>query len=119
MKENLSPDIVLRADGAARDIGYTRTVQRRMEDRHRILLPLSRRWRAHHRRHHMGITGAHDRIRKRHPEVRAVYDDIMRTRATDWINNFGKVLARSSHFRRTWQSVKEIMAPALDAATRR
>ena len=24
------------------------------------------------------------------PEVRAVYDDIMRTRNTDWINNFWK-----------------------------
>ena len=28
------------------------------------------------------------------PEVRAVYDDIMATRKTDWINNFWKVLAR-------------------------
>jgi hypothetical protein len=27
------------------------------------------------------------------PEVRAVYDDIMETRNTDWINNFWKVLA--------------------------
>ena len=27
------------------------------------------------------------------PEVRAVYDDIMRARGTDWINNFWKVLA--------------------------
>ena len=25
------------------------------------------------------------------PEVRAVYDDIMKTRGTDWINNFWKV----------------------------
>jgi len=27
------------------------------------------------------------------PEVRAVYDDIMTTRNTDWINNFWKALA--------------------------
>ena len=27
------------------------------------------------------------------PEVRAVFDDIMATRKTDWINNFWKVLA--------------------------
>ena len=26
-------------------------------------------------------------------EVRAVYDDIMTTRKTDWVNNFWKVLA--------------------------
>jgi AhpD family alkylhydroperoxidase len=54
------------------------------------------------------------------PEVRVVYDDIMRTRGTDWINNFWKVLA--SHpptLRRTWESVKEVMAPgALDAVTK-
>ena len=28
------------------------------------------------------------------PEVRAVYDDIMRTRKIDWINNFWKALAQ-------------------------
>jgi len=45
------------------------------------------------------------------PEVRAVYDDIMRTRNTDWINNFWKALAHDpASLRRTWQSVKEIMA---------
>jgi len=27
------------------------------------------------------------------PEVRAVYDDIMATRKTDWVNNYWKVLA--------------------------
>jgi len=54
------------------------------------------------------------------PEVRAVYDDIMRTRDTDWINNFWKALARDPvTLRRTWQSIKEIMAPgALDAVTK-
>ena len=54
------------------------------------------------------------------PEVRAVYDDIMATRKTDWINNFWKALARDpGMLRRTWQSIKEIMAPgALDPLTK-
>jgi len=49
-------------------------------------------------------------------EVRAVYDDIMQTRQTDWINNFWKALAHDpATLKRTWQSIKEIMAPgALD-----
>jgi AhpD family alkylhydroperoxidase len=54
------------------------------------------------------------------PEVRAVYDDIMATRRTDWINNFWKALAHDPvTLRRTWQSIKEIMAPgALDTLTK-
>jgi len=50
------------------------------------------------------------------PEVRAVYDDIMATRGTDWINNFWKALAHDPvTLRRTWESIKQIMAPgALD-----
>lgn len=54
------------------------------------------------------------------PEVRAVYDDIMTTRKIDWINNFWKVLANDPPtLRRTWASIKEIMAPgALDARTK-
>jgi AhpD family alkylhydroperoxidase len=54
------------------------------------------------------------------PEVRAVYDDIMATRQTDWINNFWKTLARDpALLRRTWENVKEAMAPgALDALTK-
>lgn len=54
------------------------------------------------------------------PEVRAMYDDIMATRHTDWINNFWKVLAQDpATLRRTWESVKQIMAPgALDAITK-
>jgi len=54
------------------------------------------------------------------PAVRAVYDDIMAMRKTDWINNFWKALAHDpATLRRTWQSVKEIMAPgALDALTK-
>ena len=54
------------------------------------------------------------------PEVRAVYDDIMATRKTDWINNFWKALAHDPRsLRRTWESVKEVMAPgALDVLTK-
>lgn len=50
------------------------------------------------------------------PEVRAVYDDIMATRRIDWINNFWKVLANDpATLRRTWDSLKQVMAPgALD-----
>ena len=50
------------------------------------------------------------------PEVRAVYDDIMATRKTDWINNFWKALAHDpATLKRTWEDVKQIMAPgALD-----
>jgi len=53
-------------------------------------------------------------------EVRAVYDDIMATRNTDWINNFWKALAHDPKtLRRTWESIKQIMAPgALDALTK-
>ncbi|HUA62216.1 MAG TPA: carboxymuconolactone decarboxylase family protein [Verrucomicrobiae bacterium] len=53
-------------------------------------------------------------------EVKAVYDDIMTTRKTDWINNFWKALANDPMtLRRTWQSIKEIMAPgALDPLTK-
>jgi AhpD family alkylhydroperoxidase len=54
------------------------------------------------------------------PEVRAVYDDIMQTRQIDWINNFWKALAHDPKLlRRTWESVKEVMAPgAIDALTK-
>ena len=54
------------------------------------------------------------------PEVRAVYDDIMTTRRTDWINNFWKALANDpATLKRTWQSIKEVMAPgALDPLTK-
>jgi AhpD family alkylhydroperoxidase len=50
------------------------------------------------------------------PEVRAVYDDIMRTRNVDWINNFWKALANDpAQLRRIWENVKQVMAPgALD-----
>ena len=54
------------------------------------------------------------------PEVRQVYDDIMATRQVDWINNFWKVLAvQPELLRRTWNGVKEVMAPGvIDAVTK-
>jgi len=50
------------------------------------------------------------------PEVRLVYDDIMKTRGTDWINNFWKALANNpAELKRVWENVKQVMAPgALD-----
>ena len=53
-------------------------------------------------------------------EVRAVYDDIMATRKVDWINNFWKALANHPPtLKRTWESVKQVMAPgALDPLTK-
>jgi AhpD family alkylhydroperoxidase len=54
------------------------------------------------------------------PEVRAIYDDIMATRKTDWINNFWKAIAHDPvMLKRTWEDIKQIMAPgALDALTK-
>src|SRR5438067_2062686 len=53
-------------------------------------------------------------------EVRAVFDDIKATRNTDWINNFWKALANDpATLRRTWESLKEVMAPgALNPLTK-
>ena len=50
------------------------------------------------------------------PEARAVFDDIRETRNTDFVNNFWRALAHDPvTLRRTWESVKEVMAPgALD-----
>ena len=49
-------------------------------------------------------------------EVRAVFDDIKRTRNLPDVNNFWKVLANHpATLKRTWESLKEVMAPgALD-----
>jgi AhpD family alkylhydroperoxidase len=54
------------------------------------------------------------------PEVQSVYDDIMSTRKMDWINNFWKALAHDpATLRRTWESIKQVMAPgALDVLTK-
>ena len=50
------------------------------------------------------------------PSVRAVYDDIKQTRNLEDVNNFWKFLANHpSTLKRTWESIKEVMAPgALD-----
>jgi len=52
--------------------------------------------------------------------VRAVYDDIKKTRNVPDVNNFWKYLARDpATLKRTWESIKEIMAPgALDPLTK-
>src|SRR5215469_17029255 len=52
--------------------------------------------------------------------VKAVYDDIMATRKTDYINNFWKAIAHDPVLlKRTWEDLKAIMAPgALDALTK-
>ncbi|MBE0694252.1 MAG: carboxymuconolactone decarboxylase family protein [Aquamicrobium sp.] len=53
-------------------------------------------------------------------EVRAVYDDIMATRGIDWVNNFWKVVAHDPELlKRTWEDLKQVMAPgALDPLTK-
>jgi AhpD family alkylhydroperoxidase len=46
------------------------------------------------------------------PQVRAVFDDIKRTRNVPDVNNFWKYLAHDpATLRRTWESIKEVMAP--------
>ena len=46
------------------------------------------------------------------PEVQAVFDDIKRTRNVPDVNNFWKALANHpATLRRTWESLKEVMAP--------
>ena len=58
--------------------------------------------------------------REASPQVRAIYDDIMATRQTDWINNFWKAIAHDpALLKRTWESIKQVMAPgALDPLTK-
>src|ERR1700738_3897690 len=47
------------------------------------------------------------------PEVREIFDDIMATRKTDWINNFWKVLAHDPRtLKRIWTKIKEVMGGA-------
>lgn len=54
------------------------------------------------------------------PEVQAVYDDIKKTRHVSDVNNFWKYLAHDpATLKRTWESIKEVMAPgALDPLTK-
>lgn len=51
-----------------------------------------------------------------HPVVQAVFEDIKATRNVPDVNNFWKYLARDpALLERTWEAVKEVMAPgALD-----
>jgi AhpD family alkylhydroperoxidase len=50
------------------------------------------------------------------PEASAVFADIRKTRQSDFVNNFWRALAHDPKtLRRTWESIKEVMAPgALD-----
>ncbi len=54
------------------------------------------------------------------PEVRAVYDDIKKSRNVPDVNNLWKYLAHDPvGLKRTWESIKEVMAPgALDPLTK-
>ena len=54
------------------------------------------------------------------PVVKAVYDDIMATRKTDYINNFWKAIAHDpALLKRTWEDLKAIMGPgAIDPLTK-
>ena len=54
------------------------------------------------------------------PEVRAVFDDIKRTRNIPDVNNFWKALANHPEtLQRTWEALAEIMKPgALDPLTK-
>jgi AhpD family alkylhydroperoxidase len=45
------------------------------------------------------------------PQVQAVFDDIKRSRKVDDVNNFWKYLANDpALLKRTWESVKDVMA---------
>ena len=45
------------------------------------------------------------------PQVRAVFDDIRQSRKVDDVNNFWKYLANDpALLKRTWESVREVMA---------
>lgn len=54
------------------------------------------------------------------PAAHAVFADIRATRNTDYVNNFWRALAHDpASLKRTWESVKQVMAPgALDAKTK-
>ena len=45
-------------------------------------------------------------------QLDAVFDDIRKTRQSDFVNNFWRALAHDPRtLRRTWESIKEVMAP--------
>src|SRR4030095_11779479 len=46
-------------------------------------------------------------------EARAVFDEIRKTRQSDFVNNFWRALAHDPKtLRRTWESLKEVMEPS-------
>src|SRR5215472_11093593 len=97
---------------------------------HGLLLPLARAdcARSPRLRQSAGNSAAGETTMPRTPieyrdasaQVRAVFDDIKRTRQVDDVNNFWKYLAHDpALLARTWASVKEVMAPgALDPLTK-
>ena len=54
------------------------------------------------------------------PEARAVFDDIRKTRKTDYVNNSWRAMANHpAHLKRNWENAKAIMGPgALDPLTK-
>ena len=54
------------------------------------------------------------------PQVKAIFDDIKRTRNLDDVNNFWKALANNPDtLKRTWEALREVMQPgALDDLTK-
>ena len=53
-------------------------------------------------------------------EVKAIYDDIMSVRKSDWVNNFWKALANQPKLLKdTWNAIKSVMAPgSIDPLTK-
>jgi AhpD family alkylhydroperoxidase len=53
-------------------------------------------------------------------EIEEIYADIRKTRDTDYVNNFWQALANHpATLKRTWEGVKQVMAPgALDPLTK-
>jgi AhpD family alkylhydroperoxidase len=58
--------------------------------------------------------------RRASSEVGVVFDDIKKTRDTDYINNFWQALANDpATLKRVWEGLKQVMAPgALDPLTK-
>jgi AhpD family alkylhydroperoxidase len=54
------------------------------------------------------------------PEARAVFDDIRKTRNTDYVNNSWRAMAHHpAHLKRNWDNAKTVMAPGeLDGLTK-
>jgi AhpD family alkylhydroperoxidase len=103
----------------ASQLGFNDQLHSALPSRGRFLLPswklcMQRFWETHMAT--FGLIEYQDAA----PEVRAVYDDIMATRKIDWISNFWKAIAHDpALLKRTWESLKQIMAPgALDPLTK-